>query len=89
MADPAKLSRRERQIMDIIYARAAASVSDVLADLPDPPTRTAVRTLMRILEDKGHLKHHKKARQFIRLPSRILVTSHSPSQQMMELVRLI
>jgi predicted transcriptional regulator len=47
------LSRRERQIMDIIYASGKASAAEVVERLPDPPTRTAVRTLLRILEDKG------------------------------------
>ncbi len=64
------LSRRERQIMDIIYARATASATDVLAELPDPPTRTAVRTLLRILEEKGHLKHTKRGREFVYQPTR-------------------
>ncbi|GMU22496.1 MAG: BlaI family transcriptional regulator [Phycisphaerae bacterium] len=64
------LSRRERQIMDIIYARGQASASEVVEDLPDPPTRTAVRTLLRILEDKGHLKHNKRGREFIYQPVR-------------------
>ena len=51
------LSRRERQIMDIIYAQGAASGAAVLAALPDPPGYSAVRAMLRILEDKGHLKH--------------------------------
>ena len=53
------LSRRERQIMDVIYALGQASVADVINGIPQPPTRTAVRTLLRILEEKGHLKHRK------------------------------
>ncbi|MEO8575503.1 MAG: BlaI/MecI/CopY family transcriptional regulator [Gemmatimonadales bacterium] len=51
------LSRRERQIMDIVYRRGSATAADVTADLPDPPTSTAVRTMLRILENKGHLTH--------------------------------
>ena len=66
----AHLSRRERQIMDIIYARGAASAADVLADLPDPPGKTAVRTLLRILEEKGHLKHRQEGLTYVYLPSR-------------------
>src|SRR5262245_36464894 len=46
------LSRRERQIMDVIYSRGQASASEVTAALPDGPGKTAVRTLMRILEEK-------------------------------------
>ncbi len=72
MSEPADLhlSRRERQIMDIIYARGEASASDVLEDMPNPPTRTAVRTMLRILEEKGHLAHRKKSREFIYEPTR-------------------
>ena len=62
------LSRRERQIMDVIYPRGEASVNEVLSGLPDPPSRTAVRTMMRILEEKGHLRHKKKGKEFIYRP---------------------
>jgi BlaI family transcriptional regulator, penicillinase repressor len=51
------LSRRERQIMDVVYRRGSATAAEITADLPDPPTSTAVRTMLRILEDKGHLTH--------------------------------
>lgn len=51
------LSRRERQIMDVIYARGQASALEVTEALPDAPSKTAVRTLLRILEEKGHLTH--------------------------------
>jgi predicted transcriptional regulator len=64
------LSRRERQIMDIVYARGAASAADVYADLPDPPGKTAVRTLLRILEEKGHLKHRQDGLRYVYLPTR-------------------
>ena len=70
MTDSRQLSRRERQIMDIVYAGGEASVNDVLARLPDPPTRTAVRTLMRILEDKGHLRRRTKGREYFYRPIR-------------------
>ena len=72
MADrPAEqLSRRERQIMDIVYRRGRATAAEVLAELPDPPTKTAVRTLLRILEDKGHLKHRQEGLAYVYLPSR-------------------
>ena len=67
MAAPSEvaLSRRERQIMDVVYQRGKASVADVLGDLPDPPSYSAVRALMRILEDKGHLKHTKQGAKYI------------------------
>jgi BlaI family transcriptional regulator, penicillinase repressor len=64
------LSRRERQIMDVVYARGEATAADVLAGLPDPPTKTAVRTLLRILEDKGHLTHRQDGLTFVYRASR-------------------
>ena len=64
------LSRRERQIMDAIYARGHASAIEVWQSLADRPSRTTVRTLLRILEEKGHLRHEKRSRQFIYRPVR-------------------
>src|SRR5437868_12217515 len=64
------LSRRERQIMDVLYTREEATASAVVAGLPDPPTRTAVRTLLRILEEKGHIKHRVAGREFVYRPTR-------------------
>src|SRR4051812_42739715 len=64
------LSRRERQIMDVVYARGEASAADVHAALPDPPSRTAVRTLPRILEEKGHVQHRQEGLTYIYQPSR-------------------
>ena len=54
---PGELSRRERQIMDVIHRHERATVQQVLDAIDDPPSYSAVRALMRILEDKGHLKH--------------------------------
>ena len=59
------LSRRERQIMDIIYRRGSATAAEVTAELPDPPTSTAVRTMLRILEDKGHLTHEQDGVRYV------------------------
>jgi predicted transcriptional regulator len=64
------LSRRERQIMDIIYAGGPASVSQVRRAMADPPSYSAVRALMRILEQKGHLRHKAKGNKYIYLPTR-------------------
>lgn len=66
------LSRRERQILDVVYARApaGATADDVVAGLADPPTRTAVRTFLGILENKGLVKHEKCGRAFVYLPTR-------------------
>ena len=64
------MSRRERQIMDIVYSRKAATANDVLADIPDPLSRATVRTMLRILEEKGHLKHTARGREFVYRPVR-------------------
>src|SRR5262245_36414467 len=66
---PESLSRRERQIMDIVFARGSASAAEIALEMPDPPTNTAVRTLLRILEEKGHLKHAKRGREFVYQPT--------------------
>lgn len=57
MKSEKSLSRRERQIMDVIYEMKEASVSQVLERIPDPPGYSAVRALLRVLERKGHLSH--------------------------------
>ena len=59
------LSRRERQIMDLFFQNGALSANQVTDLLPDNPSNATVRTLLRILEDKGQLMHEKKGRQFI------------------------
>ncbi len=64
-----KLSRRERQIMDIVYQRGRVSVADVLKDLPDPPTYSTVRALLGILEEKGYLTHVKDGKRYIYRPT--------------------
>ena len=51
--------------MDVVYARGEATADDVVAGLADPPTRTAVRTFLRILEDKGLVSHEKRGRAFV------------------------
>jgi predicted transcriptional regulator len=57
------LSRRERQIMDVVYAQGEATVNQVLAELPDAPTPMAVRRTMHILEEKGQLRRRKRGRE--------------------------
>jgi predicted transcriptional regulator len=59
------LTRRERQIMDVVYARGQATVSEVLEELPDAPSYSAVRALMRKLEEKGHLKHDASGPRYV------------------------
>ena len=63
------LSRRERQIMDVIYRAGRASASEVLAALPDPPGYSAVRAHLRVLEEKGHLRHEQDGTRHVFLPT--------------------
>ena len=63
------LSRRERQIMDIIYQKGQATAADVLALLPDPPSYSTVRALLRILEEKGHLVHKREGHHYVFRPT--------------------
>jgi predicted transcriptional regulator len=69
MAHTEQLSRRERQIMDVIYARGQATAAEVTAALPDPPSYSAVRALLRILEQKGHLRHQEDGPRYVFLPT--------------------
>jgi BlaI family penicillinase repressor len=62
------LSRRERQILDILYARGMATAAEVLEALPDPPSYSAVRALLRILEEKGHARHETQGTRYVYLP---------------------
>jgi predicted transcriptional regulator len=68
-ASLANLSRRERQIMDVVYRLGRASVGDVLERIPDPPSYSAVRALMRILEEKHHLRHEQDGPRYVYLPT--------------------
>jgi predicted transcriptional regulator len=71
MNEPAHLdlSRRERQIMDILYRRGRAAAAQVLADLPDPPSYSAVRALLRVLEEKGHVAHEQDGPRYVYRPT--------------------
>ena len=62
------LSRRERQIMEIVYGRGSATAADVLESMPDPPSYSAVRAMMRILEEKGHLTHRHDGPRYVYSP---------------------
>lgn len=68
------LSKRERQIMDIVFQAGEASAADVHERLPDAPTYTAVRTLMRVLEDKGLLQHRAEGRKYIYSPKKSIAS---------------
>src|SRR6476660_6062871 len=63
------LSRRERQILDILYQKGRATAAEVQADLPEPPSYSAVRALLRILEEKGHVKHEQDGPRYVYLPT--------------------
>jgi predicted transcriptional regulator len=64
-----KLGSRERQIMDIVYRRGRATAAEVLEDLPDKPTNSAVRGMLRLLEEKGHLRHEYDGPRYVYLPT--------------------
>lgn len=68
-ADLGKLGRRERQIMDVVFRRGRATVSEVLDELPDPPSYSAVRGMLRLLEDKGFLRHEWEGPRYIYVPT--------------------
>jgi len=69
MADPSQLSKRQRQIMDVIYAHDEATITQVLSEMPDPPMRGALRTLLRIMEQKGHLVRRQEGRRIVYRPT--------------------
>ena len=63
------LSRREREIMDVIYRSGRATAAEVLDQLSDPPSYSAVRALLRVLEEKGHLRHEEDGPRYVFLPT--------------------
>jgi BlaI family penicillinase repressor len=63
------LSRRERQIMDILYRLGSATAAEIRENLPDAPSYSAVRSLLRILEDKGHLRHQYDGPRYVFTPT--------------------
>ena len=65
----AVLSRRERQIIDILYRRGRATAADVMADLPGDPSYSTVRTQLRVLEEKGHVRHEDDGQRYVYSPA--------------------
>jgi predicted transcriptional regulator len=65
MSKTSTLTRRERQIMDIIHRRGRATAHEVLEDLADPPSYSAVRALLRLLEERGHVKHAQDGQRYV------------------------
>jgi predicted transcriptional regulator len=62
------LSRRERQIMDFLYQSGRASAAEVQAGMPEPPSYSAVRAMLRVLEDKGHVRHQQDGPRYVYVP---------------------
>ena len=62
------LTRREREIMDILHRRGRATAHEVLADLAEPPSYSAVRALLRLLEERGHARHVQEGQAYVYLP---------------------
>ncbi len=65
----AELGRREREIMDVLFRRGRATASEVRADLPDPPSYSSVRSMLRLLETKGHVRHEWDGPRHVYLPT--------------------
>jgi BlaI family penicillinase repressor len=63
------VSRRERQILDVLYKAGRATAADVQAGMPNAPSYSAVRTLLRILEDKGHIRHEQDGARYVYMPT--------------------
>src|SRR5437762_11586500 len=66
---PAGLARRERQIMDILYRRGRATANEVMEELSGTPNYSTVRTQLRVLEEKGHVRHEEEGLRYIYLPA--------------------
>jgi predicted transcriptional regulator len=65
---PSTLTRRERQIMDILYRRGRATAGEVMEDLPGEPSYSTVRTQLRVLEEKGHVRHEEEGLRYVYAP---------------------
>jgi predicted transcriptional regulator len=68
-SDAAQLSRRERQIMEIVYENGRATAAEVREQMTDPPSYSAVRAMLRILEEKGHLRHEQDGPRYVFAPT--------------------
>ncbi len=66
---PTPLSKRERQIVDILYRKKTATAGEIHLELPDPPTYSAVRATLRILEEKGHIRHEPGSLPYLYVPT--------------------
>src|SRR3954471_20803083 len=66
---PPPLARREREIMDVVYRLKSGTAADITAKLAEPPSYSAVRALLAILEGKGHLRHETRGTRYVYLPT--------------------
>ena len=69
MKKPDPLTRREREIMDILHRRGRATAHEVMADLAEPPSYSAVRTFLRLLEERGHVRHEQDGPRYVYTPT--------------------
>jgi predicted transcriptional regulator len=83
MPEPSELSRRERQIMDAVFNLGEATVNQVVETIPSPPTAMAVRRMMHILEEKGHLRRRESGKEVIYAPRQ---TKHKAGRRALEQV---
>jgi predicted transcriptional regulator len=81
----AQLGRRERQIVEVVYRLGRASVADVRDALEDPPSYSAVRGMLNLLEDKGHLRHIQDGLRYVYLP--VVEPAHARRTAMAHVVR--
>jgi BlaI family penicillinase repressor len=79
------LSRRERQVMDILFQRGQATAAEVMADLPDPPTYSSVRSILSILVEKGHITHREEGLRYVYLPA--ASTKHAREEALRHVIR--
>lgn len=82
---PLGLSPRERQIMDVLYREGEATVSEVIEGIKDPPSYSAVRATLRVLEDKGEVVHRQDGRRYVYMPSE--ATEQARSRALAHIVR--
>jgi predicted transcriptional regulator len=68
-SDTTQLSRRERQIMELVYEHGRVTAAQVRERMPEPPSYSAVRAMLRILEEKGHLRHEQDGPRYVFLPT--------------------
>ena len=64
-----KLSRRERQVLEVLYRQGRATAAEVLAAIPNPPSYSAIRAVLRVLEEKGYVRHEEERLRYVYLPT--------------------